>query len=117
MKKSTAKDVRRFLAAFIDVVVDNGVRLTDGCWVNGKEHCLLGELIHRSNQPIRAVLWSDEAARLLGVTYKEVDSITAGWDGELGLAPFVRMGRWLRARYELRCSRRTNKISKLMVTT
>lgn len=109
------KDVRRFLAAFIDVVVDNDVKLTDGCWVNGKERCLLGELIHRSNQPVRLV--ADEAARLLGVTYKEVDSITAGWDGNLGLAPFVRMGRWLRARYELRCSRRTNKISKLMVTT
>jgi hypothetical protein len=36
MDKSETKDVSQFLAAFVDVVVGNGVRLAKGCWADGR---------------------------------------------------------------------------------
>lgn len=109
MEKSELKDVAEFLSAFVDAAVDNGVGLVKGCWVSGKEHCLLGELIHRSSdRPVVKMHPTDEAAMLLGVTSKEVDEIVFGWDGVRSGLPFVfvRVGRSLRARYERRCSKR-----------
>lgn len=102
MDKSETKDVSQFLAAFVDVVMGNGVRLAKGCWADGSSNCLLGELIHRSYRPAKGTYPTDEAALLLGITRKEVEDIVDGWDGVRGSASFVRMGRSLRARYERR---------------
>lgn len=109
MKNSTAKDVRRFLAAFVDVAVDNNVKLLEGCWNDaGGSHCLLGELVHRGGGHVRAwsATWSDQAAAVLGIDWKDVNALTAGWDGDDLAEPFGRIGLWLRARYIRRWERK-----------
>lgn len=103
MKKSTEKDVKQFLAAFVDEAVRCKVPLISGAMedLNG-EHCLMGEVLIRY---MPAGGWVDVLETLghrLGIHRNRVTDIIEGWDRPFYSGtklPYERLGSRLRARY------------------
>lgn len=103
-------DVERFLSAFVDYAVDQGVPLITHHMSNCGVHCLLGELLARGGYGYDGDEPRDELGRRLGIPPNMVVDIMEGWDrrDSSGRAlPFERLGRRLRTRYLLRNKRVT----------
>lgn len=102
-------DVERFLSAFVDYAVDQGVGLITHMMTDDRSgmHCLLGEVLHRGGGYYGDEI-NDELGRRLGIPSNMVVDIMEGWDRRESSGrtlPFERLGRRLRTRYLLRHNR------------